>query len=153
MSDNDKTLKNIFSDAYTELGSILKASKDGVVSLIKLGPEEKPPALEVDGEASSFRETCKDRSHGTRHSTQGEYSSNPMSHRPSTPFSPTPSVLSSLWTGPMPWISKDSPWVLIAIILLITKKDKQKNLYSTVYSNVPTKIIDNEAINSELYPS
>jgi len=153
-TDDEKGFADIFSDAYQALENIIKVTKEGVTHFLIPGNKKVPPSFEVDG--NYMVSTAKNRRYGTRHKVEGEWVSNPGSHMPSSSFSPMPPVISSLFTGPMPFISKDSPTMVIGLIALIiaaSKKEKDKHLYSTVYNNIDTVIIDNEEVDRELYSS
>ena len=151
---NKKTFANLFSDAYQALEDIVKVTKDGVVHTLTPGAKKFPPSFEIG--ADYMVSTAKNRRYGTRHKVEGEWVSNPGTHLPSSAFSPMPPIISSLFTGPMAFISKDNPMMIIGLLALIyasTGKKKDKHLYSTVYNNIDTVIIDNEEIDKELYSS
>lgn len=152
MTDNEKTISNIFSDAYQDIKNICKVTKEGVVQFLKPGDRRSPAAFEADG--NSMVSTAKNRRYGTRHKVEGEWVSNPASHLPSSAFTPAPSVISSLFSGPIAFISKDSPTLvigLIAVVAAFASKDKKNALYITTYNNIDTVIIDNEEVEQELF--
>ena len=150
-SPDEKSFGNIFSEAYQDIKNICKVTREGVVQFLKPGSERKPASFEAGPDFAA--QTARNRQYGTRHKVEGEWVSNPSSHIPSSMFTPAPSVVSSLFAGPMPFLGRASDGQILAIIaVLAAAKGKSKTSYSTVYNNVPITIIDNVSLDTALFP-
>jgi len=139
--------KNIFSDVYQNITNILKITKEGVFHMIGMTDKPEAPFMEVG--KGKFTDHAKNRHKGTRHYTTDDgWVANPTSHLPSSSFTPGPPVISSLFTGPLPFV--DNPAMLLGIIALIDSSESSYN-YSSTYNRVDTVVIDNKELDNELF--
>jgi hypothetical protein len=115
------------------------------------GCPEVPPGYEISQTSVVNHATFIHNGTPLETDDQG-FATNPAFSMPGSMFTPIPQKLSSLFSGPLPFIKNPlKTLALVAIAIALKKGDKDKTKYSEKYITLPNMIIDNEELDNNLY--
>ena len=128
-------------------------SKEGRMDLFNASEQATTPAMSVGGPQSNLRTpTINQHQWGSRkHSYMDEGTQdNPLGQQAPSYFSPTPSVVSSLFS-PLGSLV-DNPGLIVGLMALVALQNSNgKDTYTVIQKTLPTNIIDNAEVEKELF--
>jgi hypothetical protein len=128
------------------------ASAAGQVFFMPNSAGKADPVLTIGGEDHEIISTARHETEGTIDKTSYKEGvrTNPLVLFPSSFFTPIPPWLNSLMPGPLATLS--NPTLLVTIIAVVAAAHKEEDdSYSYSRRTLPTKVIDNQELEDQLF--